>query len=270
MTDSYRKDPRPSITQLAKLHSMTPAHARVEWAKAPSEAMELGSAVHIALLQPEDFDSMIFVSDAPVNERTGKPYGRDTKAFGDWEMAIKQEHGDKILISTEQADFIDRMVRSVKQLDAWRLLRACDMKEIPLYGQIAGVQVRGRPDAVCSKKYAPVIIDLKTSKSASRSWFEKSIADFDYGFQAAGYAMLAAQNGIDCRHYLFIVVENQRPFGSACFRLNDEVISWYRPKVEAAARLYEECVQTDSWPAYPYETQEIGLPRWHEASRQTA
>ena len=46
-----------------------------------SEAMFLGSAVHMLALEPERFDAEYVVLDGPINPTTKKPYGRDTKAF---------------------------------------------------------------------------------------------------------------------------------------------------------------------------------------------
>jgi hypothetical protein len=268
MSDAdYRADPRPSITQLAKLDRMTPAHARVEWARPATEAMDLGTAVHARVLQPERYEELVLVRDEPVNPRTGQPFGRETKAYQEW---LAEHAGlEATVIAPRDAEIVETMAASARRTHAWPLLRLCDLIEQPLYATIGGVEVRGRPDAICTTPPGRLIIDLKTTRThATRSEFERSIASYGYGFQAAGYSMLAEANGIDARHFVFLVIENKPPYAAAAFRLMEEVVTYYRPRVEAAARLYAECAERGEWPAHPTAIQEIGLPRWHEGSRE--
>jgi len=147
-----------------------------------------------------------------------------------------------------------------------------DQIETPLFGKLHGVSFKGRPDAFATTGIMRgVMVEIKTTSTlATRRNFEKSIADFGYGFQAAGYRILAEQNGHAIRHMLYVVCETKPPFGVALFRMMDEVVDWYRPRVEEAIDTYHYCIRTNSWPGHPNEIQEVGLPAWHEASRQLA
>ena len=261
MSDRYRDDHRPSITQLAKLDAMPPLHARAEWRKAPTAAMTLGTALHAAVLMPEEFERR-YVRGVQVDRRT-----KDGKSR--WE-AFLAEAGDREVLDPDDHDAVLAMREGVRRCDAAGYLRLMDAIEQPLYGTIAGVGVRGRPDAFATRGPGRgIVVEVKTTSSlATRSEFERAIASYGYGFQAAGYAMLMQQSAVEHRYTIFVVCETRPPHGCAVFLLQPEVIEWHRPRVEAAARLYAECVASDRWPGHPTEVQEVGLPRWHEAARQ--
>jgi hypothetical protein len=266
----YRADPRPSITQLAKLDRMTPAHAWVEWAKLPSKSMQFGTAFHTLVLEPHKFNELVVVAPPPINPRTGEPYGVGTKAHDEW--AAEHSVPGKTLITTAQHEVMEQMAASVFGLDIALVLRWPDpinAIEQPLFGEIAGVECKGKPDLCCNARlgdFAPLILDLKTtSGKATPEEFQRSLVDYGYAFQATGYSMLYERQHREwlCQ-FIFVVVESEPPYAAAAFRLDRKVIEWFRPRVERAARIWQEGVFTE---AYPETTQTIGMPRWHEASR---
>ena len=53
-----------------------------------TEAMALGSAVHMLALEPERFEQEYDIHEGPINPKTGRSYGRDTKAFEEWLAAV--------------------------------------------------------------------------------------------------------------------------------------------------------------------------------------
>jgi hypothetical protein len=272
MSDAdYRADPRPSITQLAKLDRMTPAHAWVEWAKLPSKSMQFGTAFHTLVLEPHKFNELVVVAPPPINPRTGEPYGVGTKAHDEW--AAEHSAPGKTLITTTQAKAMELMASSVQDLDIYAVTAfgdAMNAIEKPLFGKIAGVECKGKPDLCCFANlgdFSPLILDLKTtSGKATPEEFQRSLVDYGYAFQATGYCMLyEARFHERLRQFVFVVVESEPPYAAAAFRLDPKVIEWFRPRVERAARIWGEGVFVD---AYPAATQTIGMPRWHEASRQ--
>jgi len=260
---TYRADERPSVTQLAKLLQMPPLHARHEWQKPPTPAMEFGTAVHTAILESDEFEHR-YVAAPQVDRRT-----KAGKA--DW-TAFEAQNEGKIILSAEDHGRATTIAGNVFDSEADAYLQRMDQVEVPLFGKLHGVPFKGRPDAFAtSGVMRGVMVEIKTTSTlATRRNFEKSIADFGYGFQAAGYRILAEQNGHAIRHMLYVVCETKPPFGVALFRMMDEVVDWYRPRVEEAIDTYHYCIRTNSWPGHPNEIQEVGLPAWHEASRQLA
>jgi hypothetical protein len=224
--------------------------------------MRLGTAVHTAILEPQAFPQRYARMIEGLNKRTTA--GKQKAA------AFAEDCGDREVLEIEEWDAVEGITESVAMCDGAKFLRLCDAIERPLFGTIAGVDVKGRPDAIGTKGAgAGILVEIKTTSDlATAEEFERSIAKWGYGFQAAGYSMLAEQSGTPVRHVIVIVCETKPPYGVGVFRLLDPVVEWYRPRVEKAASLYATCARLNEWPGHPSGVQEIGLPRWHEAMRQ--
>jgi len=70
-----------------------------------SEAMSTGRAMADFLgTTPEDFLQTYVIADGPVNPKTGKPYGTDTKAYVEWRATQ-----EKTPVSTEQFNMFGKM-----------------------------------------------------------------------------------------------------------------------------------------------------------------
>ena len=71
-----------------------------------TDAMRLGSAVHMLALEPEKFGAEYLVLDGPINSRTERPYGRESDKFKAWLEAENNANGDgrTILIREEFAE----------------------------------------------------------------------------------------------------------------------------------------------------------------------
>ena len=56
-----------------------------EIAESESPALALGRAAHCFILEGrEAFDGQFLVADGPVNQKTGEPFGKATKAYAEW------------------------------------------------------------------------------------------------------------------------------------------------------------------------------------------
>ena len=71
-----------------------------------TDAMRLGSAVHMLALEPERFDEQYWISTGPINASTGKPYGRDTKKFADWLAEVEANDKRKLILQDEYVESI--------------------------------------------------------------------------------------------------------------------------------------------------------------------
>lgn len=260
---TYRADSRPSVTQLAKLLQMPPLHAKTEWEKPPTDAMKFGTAVHTAILEGDEFESRY-----AVRPKMDKRTKAGKAAHEEFEASL----GDRLEISQADYNRAIAIADAVEQTQAWPYIERMDQIETPLFGRLDGLAFKGRPDGYCTTGFMRgVMIEVKTTSSlATKQEFERAIANYGYGFQAAGYRMLAEQNDVEIRHTLFVVCETKPPFGVGLFRLSDEVVEWYIPKVLDALEIYRDCLRAKSFPSHPNEIQEVGLPAWHEGARQLA
>lgn len=237
------------LDQLA--HPKTPAHLRAyldEPRPEPSDAMEFGSALHSALLQPDTMSKYAI-----------RPEGLDmrTKTGKEWAEA----NSDRPVLTKPRAVIIERCVANCwAHPVAKRLLKDADFERSLFASDSHGTLRKGRLDAL--PRAGNIIPDVKTCASAAPDDFEKSVADYRYMVQAAYYLDLAELCGIERSHFLFICVEKTPPYAVAVHELDPMVIEYGRKLYQRDLTVYRQCVETGVWPGYPQTVQVIGVPKW--------
>ena len=209
-----------------------------------SEAMLLGSAVHMLALEPERFDAQYIVLDGPINQTTKKPYGRDTIKFRDWLDSLAIEPDRHVLISSEFAESlaIAKAFQAHPEIAAIMASRAEKLFESEyamLWVEDDGseLDLKCKIDFVCPSER--LIVDLKTTSDPSPYAWSWSAEDFGYHRQAAIYTdAMEAKYGQPFR-FLFGVVRSKEPYEAAVYELDAESIQRGRVEYEA---LIEECI----------------------------
>lgn len=230
-----------------------------------SAALSDGRLIHLALLEPAKLLATVAVG--PVNEKTGKCFGKDTKAWAEAEAA----NLGKTLITPDDKKMLIGISDSVKRSGlASRLLGHEGRCECVIVwtDPVTGLKCKGRMD-----KYVPGIIaaDVKSARDASPRGFRKAAASYGYHRQDAWYTW-----GIDCLGdpeipFTFIAVEKEPPFGIGLYTFNhgdpDRDIDRNRAALENRELLNKiaACKQTGSFPCYSPEIEVLELPEWaHE------
>ena len=178
-----------------------------------SAAMRMGTLVHAATLEPERFATCVR-TDAPINPKTGNPYGADTKAALEWAAEVEAQGG--FASTPDERATIETMAASAHAV--------CAQWGIPLHeqgptdGAVAESTIRGTMPTIGLVQCRPdlwdmhrnTIYDLKTCQDVDK--FKWSVRDFRYDLQAAWYMFLAESlTGIP-QDWEWIVVETQAPY----------------------------------------------------------
>jgi hypothetical protein len=157
-------------------------------------------------------------------------------------------------------------------------LQAFDADPVPLTGGKpeqtmvwqdpgTGVWCRARIDWLHDDLSA--IDDLKTTtRSAHPEAFAKNLYSYGCDVQAALYlrGINATRERRDHRtHWRWIVVETSPPYGLSVIEPGPAVLELADAKVDAALKLWAECLERDSWPGYPTKVATAELPAWEEA-----
>jgi hypothetical protein len=136
-----------------------------------------------------------------------------------------------------------------------------------------GVWCRARIDWLHDDLSA--IDDLKTTtRSAHPEAFAKNLYSYGCDVQAAFYlrginalygdrsagAMVAGMMS-----WRWVVVETSPPYGLSVIEPGPAVLELADAKVDAALKLWAECLERDSWPGYPTKVATAELPAWEEA-----
>ena len=218
-----------------------------------SEAMLLGSAVHMLALEPERFDAEYVVLDGPINEskKPPGPYGRDTKAFQKWLDAEMMQQCRKVLVREEFAESlaIAKAFQAHPEIMAIMASRAEKLfeSEYSMEYEIGDdkVEMKCKIDFVCPSDR--LIVDLKTTSDPSPYAWSWSAEDFGYHRQAAIYSdAMEAKYGEPFR-FLFGVVRSKEPYEAAVYELDAESIQRGRSEYVALIEEYIDRKASNDW-----------------------
>jgi hypothetical protein len=256
---AYHSDDAVGSSLIRKLQTSTPMHALAMLATPmASPALSLGTALHAAMLEPEN-DLAQAVVQPDIDKRTKA--GKDEHA----EFALA--YAGRCIITQEQDDQLKGMVSAC--LEDWRIkhaLSACKRREVSAFGLIGGHPAKARLDAWNGHG---MVLDLKTTRDLACD-FEKSIANFGYGLQAAWYrevlcSVFASEGRLmpDDFSFVFLVVETAFPHGTAVYRMSDEVMDCYSDRLVELQKQWWECVLKNEYKGWPQtDVVDISLPAW--------
>jgi exodeoxyribonuclease VIII len=229
----------------------------------PTAAMLLGTLVHCAVLEPEEFGKRYAI--APKVDRRTK-IGKET-----WKEFVKI-NADKQVITMEDSDTAMHIARCVRAHSVANDLLTGGEPECVFQWthEKTGVKCKGKADYVKKPRTKDriyldpandgILVDLKTANDASPSGFSKACANLGYHLQDAHYS-----EGSDCGQFLFVVVETSYPFIVEVYELDDEAKEAGKAKVDAAIRRYDELNLFNLWDAnYSGEEKitKLSLPKW--------
>jgi hypothetical protein len=245
--------------------------------KKQTAAMVLGSAFHVAILEPGRFDQMFYIcpkcdgrttagklilnqaiAEAAKLGKTMLREGVDDESLGEigkLRGAAKAIHGRKIA-----SLFLDEDGRNEVSM-LWK-------------DKETGLMCKGRLDKLIEEPREPVetfsggnpvIVECKTSRDAAEWQYAKDVDNFDYDAQSACYCEgVRSITGKTPKH-VFLVAESFAPFDCAEYTLTDRSLNTGLLKYRTMLKKYAECVKSGIWPGYPEGLKTLDLPGYaHE------
>ena len=216
----------------------SPAHfiAYKNKQKVETAAMRLGTAVHSAILEPDEYASLYAATDLRKN----------TKAY-------KELDTSKIWLNMSDYKTVEGCKRGVADnAEASSLLSYCKNREQEVTGVINGVPFRGFCDAMNST----TVIDLKTTQDASPEQFTRSAYNFAYHLQAAIYLELTG-----AERYCILAVETSAPYASVLYEFDSSFLDSGYAMLQKGIAAYRD------WDGVAagydkYNGHKLELPRW--------
>lgn len=220
----------------------------------PSEAMRVGSALHLLVLEPELFDKQCQVAP-DFNRRTN-----DGKAAAA-EFEANAAANDIIVISADSMERVLRMGDALRNHPGAQAVLA----ETPGLTEQSytwtdletGLPCKVRPDwhSVDRK----IVADIKTCADASREAMQRQCNNLSYHVQASWNL-----TALGAEEFYIIAVESERPFAPAVYPLSRAFIAAGTRRVDAGLALLKACQESGEWPGYGDTIQEpLDLPRWN-------
>jgi len=224
-----------------------------------------GTLTHCATLEPEAFPTRYVVGpDVPT---------RAAKAWKDFVA----DNPDRIAITPRQHAVAFAQAETLRRIDAVAEILLGGTCEASAFwiDPATGLRCRCRPDCVnphFGTPHAPMamILDVKSTKDASRRGVQASIARYGYHHQCEWYSRgYGAASGIEVAGFIFAFVEADYPFAVSVFEVDYE--SWGIAQRENRDALdgLAACRASGVWPGYSTEPEPIGLPRWAGGTGET-
>lgn len=235
---------------------------------APTPAMEFGTAVHTAILEPDRFaaEYMPAPVGAPrrptaVQTNAAKPSAATLAAIEFWQQ-FDAENAGKTIMAASEYDACVRVRRSVEFHPAADILLARGESELSMFWDDDGVLCKCRPDFWNAEGW---IVDVKTTEDARSDAFARSCWNYRYYVQSGWYMDgVAAAVGQVPNGFIFLAVEKQPPYAIAVYVASARMLLAGRKEYARNLAAYRACRDADEWPSYPSEITPIDLPPWAE------
>lgn len=162
-----------------------------------------------------DFENEYVVFDPPINDRTGKPFGYDTKAFTEAYESFQVANPDKNICSKTEIDLSKAMIEMLTKGNSHlskdiNFLIKNGIAEQSHLVEHENLKFKFRPDLETKKK----IIDWKTIgyEGPKTENFSRQIVKLGYHISAAFYQFFDfIENGV-WRNFYWVVQEKEPPF----------------------------------------------------------
>lgn len=273
----YHADPAPEPSlsnSIAKLLvRQSPLHA---WHRHPrlnpdhepdesGDAADMGSIIHKLLLG-------VGAEIEEVRVRYGAKHEKAGQFVSDWRTKEAAEARDaardagRIPVLPHVLEQAHRAAAAARKQLARHpdgsMLFAPGKPEATLVWQEDVIWCRARVDWLLDDTSLPPL-DLKTTKlSAAPDSWERRVQQ-EYSMQAAFYARGLRALGRPSRHpMLFLVVEQEPPFGVSVLAPAPSLIDLAEKEVERAIQIWTRCIREDSWPGYPPFTAYVEAKPW--------
>lgn len=214
--DEYRNQRGLSKSDLDLIHK---SPALLEWARnAPSDgsdAVDLGTHVHCAVLEPDVFAGTY--RKAPAGGRTAADKAR-VEAFAEHCKA-----SGKICLDADTYDMVIAMRDSVlAHPTARELLTSPGVSESSIFGELEGVRVKCRPDRIVEGRH--ILVDVK--KVDAIEHLARSVQQFRYFVQSAFYSDIYEQWAGHKPRFIFVAVGQRRSIGRHPVRVFELEQAW--------------------------------------------
>jgi hypothetical protein len=225
--------------------------------KESTPAMNIGSAFHSLLLEPEKFSSEFAV--LPRIDRRTKA-GKEEYDF------FNLRNKGKILLTDDQFFKVEQMVTLVSQHEiVTTLLQEAEFEQSIFWTDIeTGLQFKTRPD-IWSQK---MIVDLKTTSDASPYGFTRSAMTYGYYLQAGMAYEACKVIGKPFEMFVILACEKDAPHVPAIYMMDDEALQFGIDQFGTYKRKLKQCLDSNKWPGYP--VQELSIPSYIKLDEELA
>lgn len=204
-------------------------------------AQAFGSAVHAAILEPEEFEATYLTFSG---DRRSKEYKELSAGLKEGQILLKQEEYDKVMYIRDA--WHDKMIKDGRL----QYLIGESSPEVSCYTKMQDNDVKGRFDLLGTEGF----MDIKTTSDASYYAMRRSFYNFGYDFQLAFYGSMLGINSeidYDSKSIYIAAIETSEPHGIAIYGISRDTYMSGEMKLHDAFEKYQNCKITNEWELYP-------------------
>lgn len=250
-SDEYHRYPAISKSGL-DLIERSPAHFRYREPSETTRPMEIGTAIHTAILEPDRF-SHDYLLLRDVTDRRASEY----------RQAIKV-HDSANVLTGDEADKVSGMQESVyANTSARALLESEGYNELSAFATDpeTGLLLKCRFDLLT---HGGIGVDLKKTQDVRPEKFSRSVYDYRYHVQDAfySYVFALASGGVQLQAFKILAVEERMPHISQVYQLDSEAKAEGNRAFRRNLETYAKCFESGDWHGYNIESELLSLPTW--------
>ena len=248
----------------------SPAHARASILfRVEKDAWTFGTAFDKRILSPDNWMNDYVIWDHTTS--TGKLGPRQGKVWDAFESAAATGH--KIILRTQDVEAIELMAWSLFDHGTAKrqFTRAVDHGVCLVWrDQRTGLLMKALLDQIAFGDM-PTIDDLKTMASVAPGDLERAIVTLGYDVQGATYTRGLAALGGNKPNILLTCVEKDARIVNAddelchavrVVEMDHDTLMRGNTLLDAALDLYQSCLTSGRWEAYPDRVELVSAPLW--------
>lgn len=255
--DEYLADPALSRSKLRVLIEGTPMDFAAGLEIEETDAMRRGTALHMAVLEPDRFDDEYL----PMPDFGDRRFKETKLAEKRW----REENGDALLtrmpIPVEEYRLADDAARVVRRKRGPATALREGSSEVSMWWDQHGLPCKARCDFASPSR--GLVCDIKSTTSLDDRAVIRSLTDHFAAmqaamFNAAHYALTGS--GVAC--YL-LLVRLKRPVDMRLVHITEPWISYGEAQFMRALAIYRGCVASGEWQGWAERgVTEVLAPQW--------
>ena len=234
-----------------KLINRSPAHFKYPPERVETRNKILGSALHMACLEPDLFYKT-YTLLRNAKDRVCAEY-KDAKKI----------HGEEFVLVSSECEKVEGIMNSL-----YSNFEIRNLLEQPGHSELSGFSKDPDTGVICRHRFdkltsSSIAVDLKTTVDARKHAFSRAIMNYGYHIQNAFYHDQHRWiTGEDLEGFFFVVVESESPFACKMYELDLDSFNAGRDSYRKNLNIYAYCKEQNEWPAYDSTLDEISIPRW--------
>lgn len=222
---------------------------------ATQDAMDLGTQIHSAILEPETFTDLYVGED--------KKYHHGKKEYKEF----AEKHAGKTVIRFDNVSVIAAALEAVSANPAVKDILSKGSREVTAVANFAedivlgGIRLKTREDWITNDGF---IWDIKTTSSpVTDRDIQNTIIKYKYHFKAAHHLEVLKAVGFEPKGWGWLFITTNLPVCRIVGKIMSEDLLHHATEMHIdAVSTLAECTANDEWPRFQTEITEIDIPDW--------